>query len=1423
MQREERMSAEQYLLKKRRKSIWQRIVIALACVVVFCTTYALILPAITQERDVFCGLEAHTHTEDCYTQLPEAEVIQQICAPEVHTHSDSCLDEEGVVICGQLDYVAHIHNELCVDADGNLHCTLEERETHVHTDACWQTVETVVPAEIHSHTEACITVQRGELVCELPESEEHSHVDACYEQLQTLACGLEEGAVISEESVQTETVLVCTEVVAQDHVHEEACFQTVIPEAGLTCELEENDAHTHSKLCYGTWILSCEMAEHVHSLACYADLTADVETAEDWEKTFENLELTGAWAEDVLALAQSQLGYQESTKNYVVMEDGVSTRGYTRYGAWYGDPYGDWCAMFASFCLDYAGVEDMPLESNCPNWIEKLTETDAYQVSIFNTLKDESSEQDENAEASDEEIPDTTESTGQDEDADSVQEMDPLLLDYYVPKAGDLIFFDWDDNGNADHVGFVSQVEPHEETEILQITTIEGNSGNRVQSKSYAVNDVTILGYGDLEPFYIQYLKEKNEYCYCGLDEHVHTLEDCFEAEGMQICELSEHSHTAECRIDPETLIDGIPLEPEYFYEDESLSLTVQVEGVAHPIETESVENLSDEKIPDETPNEESGDVPQMIVFPLGEGDAEFAEISSSLDRQGMGAELVNLTALKLDFVYQDQVLDMSDCQVTVSIIPKEPILAAANQVMAELKKNAVPGTEIGVEIAMLQQAPEQMMQSDAVYLGETENEPAVMTLSAPLEESGVLAVATTQTANPKFTVQYYAYLDRIQLYDSEQALKIINTDNGGNNTGGNLPKNGAENRLSYLKLSSSNQPVTQQILTETYASCDYEYITAPSMAYFNRLYENGNYELIELWILKDGKSADSVNPADWDVYTNINDLHFTNREQSVVDGTILIEDNTVIRMVYRTSSGDFSNGVTFYDYDTTNGRIYATSSNASNEVNPLSSAAAGGSYYVKTDNSSGTDQQGINDESNYSGSGTKLAFGNNNTRVGLELKQWNGNTLNRFNELNRTYGGGSTFELVSGLENGRIKYSNGVIAPNLFNEGAATGKTQIDGRSLIFNRVGDTYTLSSILNDSGNTVIGNLHQFVGRTFDNGAKTIWSNDFWPMDWVHDYSNNYANGHDMKTGGSDTKTTAVGAPLKAGGSITEDYPASDDGIAHNNYFGMHYTVEFTLTEDYIGPLEYLFFGDDDMWVFLDDVLVCDIGGVHSSVGEYVNLWDWVEKGSSGTHTLSFFYTERGASGSSCYMHFTLPSVASITPEHNTGNLEIEKLVVGMDTDAEFAFDIRFTDADGNPMRDDYAYTRYDADGNIIMRDIIISDGGSFNLRANEYVIIKYLPIGTVYTISENEASSEGYLVNIEATGGIADGNSVTGRIIEGTIGAGFNEVSYTNSWFYELPQTGGSGVTLYTMAGLMLMLCSIAFLLYRYQKRRKEVQ
>ena len=61
--------AVEYIKRQRQKKRWQKVVTSMAAVVVFCTTYALILPAITLENQAVCGQEVHIHGADCYGQV----------------------------------------------------------------------------------------------------------------------------------------------------------------------------------------------------------------------------------------------------------------------------------------------------------------------------------------------------------------------------------------------------------------------------------------------------------------------------------------------------------------------------------------------------------------------------------------------------------------------------------------------------------------------------------------------------------------------------------------------------------------------------------------------------------------------------------------------------------------------------------------------------------------------------------------------------------------------------------------------------------------------------------------------------------------------------------------------------------------------------------------------------------------------------------------------------------------------------------------------------------------------------------------------------------------------------------------------------------------------------------------------------------
>ena len=530
-------NAEKYTKVHKRKRLWHRVVTVLAGVVVFCTTYALILPAITLEKQ--CDIPEHTHTDACYAQVTSVEKRVPVCSAqtlEIHQHTADCYDANGNLTCGYADFVVHSHDSRCYDETGNFWCPLSEIKAHQHTADCYVLPEghthaegcyTPVQGDLvcgeHVHTDACYTEtpvltcgqeeseghqhnescqnENGEIGCGIEASEGHHHSDSCYGTSRVLSCGIDsdhshtddcyawERVLICDLPTDAQPVLVCTkpEIVLHrhtpdcfdaggnltcgqtqilEHQHSDACFEAVaepVDTGELICGQEEHthseactqneqeeavfcgkDAHTHGETCLdGNGELICGQEEHTHSLACHADPGADVETAEQWEQTFAGLTLTGNWRQDTLAIAETQLGYAESTKNYVVAEDGETVKGYTRYGAWCGEPYGDWNVMFLTFCLHYAGVEDVPPDRDCGGWVTSWA--DAFEPAQSHT-----------------------------------------------PAVGDLVLFDRDGDGTADRAGLVAQITDS------GFAAMEGDAEDAVRLLTYGTDDPGILGYINL-------------------------------------------------------------------------------------------------------------------------------------------------------------------------------------------------------------------------------------------------------------------------------------------------------------------------------------------------------------------------------------------------------------------------------------------------------------------------------------------------------------------------------------------------------------------------------------------------------------------------------------------------------------------------------------------------------------------------------------------------------------------------------------------------------------------------------------------------------------------------------------------------------------------------------------------------------------
>lgn len=217
---------------------------------------------------------------------------------------------------------------------------------------------------------------------------------------------------------------------------------------------------------------------------------------------------------------------------------------------------------------------------------------------------------------------------------------------------------------------------------------------------------------------------------------------------------------------------------------------------------------------------------------------------------------------------------------------------------------------------------------------------------------------------------------------------------------------------------------------------------------------------------------------------------------------------------------------------------------------------------------------------------------------------------------------------------------------------------------------------------NAGGDKYKNANTYNGKEVMTGLVTGLSDDYKTVLWKVDQPGFFTDDHVSddegkqkytnykllfsKTG-NNYKLTGVKQPGDSVFSCREDgseflplkNPIHDDKEGGQFYFGMRYDIEFKLG-DYVGPLNYKFTGDDDLWVLLDGKVVIDVGGIHEAVDGSTDLWEdlGLEKGKEAltdeeknkTHRLTVLYMERGAFKSNCKMDFTIPDARFVNVEN-----------------------------------------------------------------------------------------------------------------------------------------------------------------------------
>lgn len=576
-----------FIADKRRRRRLTAFVTALSLLVTVGVFLELMQPVVTMTPDPICGKTEHSHSSVCYERALACDLEADddhahddscyksvlVCGLSDHEHSDACYPAavEEPTLAVQLETPEETQASVASDADANTNANAEETQSSGAGD---ETVPAKTTADVSAQTASTETTSEPESTVPSEESTESKEPEETSAEVavairnlslveptgknyvgQTLSWNYEtsgaaeafyiitstDGAKVvsgtadagmiswtadraggfvltliasnegKEASAESEfSVEEAAELSASVSADVRSCFagdsvnfkieksggaepvvcRVVAEQSGETIAesdtyLENFTVTTSSASNATTLRVKVELIDALgNTAAAECEIPCAVhkeESRSQWGNSA-RISATGVWTEDLIAVAKTQIGYRESDVDFIVDEDGT-VHGYTRYGDWYGAKYGEWRAAFASFCLHYAGISEseFPRSNDCGKWISRLNGRGLY--------------------------------------ASAYQ---------YEPEAGDLIFLDGDNDGEADCVGVVVKASGN------TVYSVKGDSDGTVRESSYALNDGRICGYGLVSLAYAQHVETEQTTALALLNESADEYTVVFDVNGTR-------------------------------------------------------------------------------------------------------------------------------------------------------------------------------------------------------------------------------------------------------------------------------------------------------------------------------------------------------------------------------------------------------------------------------------------------------------------------------------------------------------------------------------------------------------------------------------------------------------------------------------------------------------------------------------------------------------------------------------------------------------------------------------------------------------------------------------------------------------------------------------------------------------------------